>query len=139
MDYNQLSSFGKSWIARAISILLLISYVLIALVIQRIPQGRLFLPANMVEPNNVYLQPVEIVATESYSIFKDGIKVNRFTISSPGRYSYVLVDEFGWQQNVSFRVYVYDSSLNVMILSAAIVPAFLIFYSFKGGKYDTSK
>ena len=139
MDYYQLSLFAKSWIARAISVLLLMSYILIALLIQRIPEGVRFLPAHMVEPNNVYFQAVEIVATESYGIFKDGVRVNRFTISTPGRYSYNLVDESGRQETISFRVYVYDSSLNGIIISAAIAPAVLLIYSFKGGKYDSIK
>jgi hypothetical protein len=139
MDYYQLSLFGKSWIARAISVLLLISYILIAVLIQSIPQGVRFIPAHMVESNNVYFQPVEIVATESYGIFKEGLRVNRFTISTPGRYSYNLIDAFGNQQTISFRVYVYDSSLNVIIFAAAIAPAVLLIYSFKGGKYDSTK
>ncbi len=139
MDYYQLSLFAKSWIARAISVLLLISYILIAILIQSIPQGVRFIPAHMVESNNVYFQPVEIVATDSYSILKEGVRVNRFTISTPGRYSYNLLDSSGNQQTISFRVYVYDSSLTVMIFSSAIVPAILMIYSFKGGRHDSAK
>jgi hypothetical protein len=137
MDFNQLSKMGSSWLVRIVLLFLIIGYVVIGVTISSLPQGTRFIPAHRVENDHTYFQPLEIVSIEPYTVSINGTFVTRFSISTPGRYHFDLIDELGRRSKINFRVYVYDSSLSGPILFTAIVPFSLLVYSFVGGKDES--
>lgn len=137
MDFNQLSKIGSSWFVRMILLFLIIGYVVIGTTISSLPQGTRFIPAHRIDNNHTYFQPLEIVSVEPYTVRKDGTIITRINITTPGRYQFDLIDEFGRRSSINFRVYVYDSSLIGPIFLSVIVPLSLLVYSFVGGKDES--
>jgi hypothetical protein len=136
MEPNLILKLRSSFILKGILVFLFVLYIVVFFLIISIPQNMLFIPADMVKNGANFNQPVEIVPVDSYTISNNGLTIERYTIETPGRYSFELNAPKGATQKISFRVFIYEVDVAINILVFSLVPLGLLVFSLRRGHHD---
>jgi len=136
MEPNLILKLRSSFILKGILVFLFVLYIAVFFLIISIPQNMLYIPADMVENGANFNQPVEIVPVDSYTISNNGLTIERYTIETPGQYSFEINAPKVATQKISFRVFIYEVDVAINILVFSLVPLGLLVFSLRRGHHD---
>lgn len=140
MDSKLIVTIRHSIIIKGILVFLFALYIVLFLLIIRLPQGTKLIPAHMVEDGAVFNQPVEIIVIEPYIMTNNGLILDRYQIQTQGAYSiqlYPTDDLTGLYEVISFRVFIYNYQMAQLIAVFSLVPLGLFLFSLKRGHHES--